>query len=47
MMQRVAKMIEDATRAILKNPLLLGGLMITLVVLKVRFGNDGDSDTGG
>lgn len=42
MLGRFAELIEDATRKVLKNPLLLGGLMIALVVLKVRFGGDGD-----
>ncbi len=39
-LERVAGMVEDTTRAVLKNPILLGGLMIALVILKVRFGSE-------
>lgn len=45
MVERIAKMIEDTTRAVLKNPLLLGSLMVAMVVLKVRFGAEEDPDT--
>lgn len=43
-LERVAGIVEEATHAVVKNPVLPGSLVVALVLPKARFGEDGERE---